>query len=172
MPIYLGGQPRAVGAEKNPQNSPSLQRFEMTKVKGINHLGQLADYEDPDGVFGIVTEIRDRWPDLRVVYLDPDQAPDLTDTPYKILDNQDRIVLGVWKMDQRVIEQLSLRDKSAAELLALFDKEEAKAAKVREDARTEVREEVKDKVKHVFSSPKGTYTVPNQDGKIVRISDS
>lgn len=139
-------------------------------MKAITHLGEIVEVDDD--VMGIVNEIRRLWPDLRVQYLDPDRFADLTDSPYIIVDQMGRKVLGVWQLDKRVLEQLSLRDKSQKELQKLFDKEEAKAKKEREDKEQELRDEKKDVLKHVFSSPKGTYSFKNEQGEKVIISDS
>lgn len=140
-------------------------------AKAITHNGEIVEVDDD--VMGVVTEIRDRWPDLTVKYLDPDQHADLTDTPYIIVDSQGRKVMGIWQLDRRVIDQLALRDKSARELHQLVTCEEEKARKEREAAKREDREEAKDIMLHVFKSPKGSYSFknPETDEKVI-ISDS
>jgi len=137
----------------------------------LMHNGELCQV--PQSVMDVVNDIRDRWPELAVRFLDPSQHADLTDAPYIIVDTRnERVVLKVWELDQRVIEQLSLRDRNTWELMKLITLEEERQKKVKEDADQEERDEIKDKVLHTLRSPKGSYTVPTQDGKIVKVSDS
>lgn len=138
-------------------------------AKGITSNGEIVEIDDD--VMGVVSEIRDRWPDLTVQYLDPDRFPDLTDTPYIIVDSQGRKVTGVWKLDRSIIDQLALRDKSARELLQLITREEEKAKKEREAKKREDREEAKDVMLHVFKSPKGSYSFKNDYDEKVVIKD-
>jgi hypothetical protein len=139
-------------------------------AKAITNDGAIVHVDDD--VMGIVSEIRDRWPELTVQYLDPDRFPELTDTPYRIVEaSSGCVVLGVWQLDRRVIDQLSLRDKSKAELVKLFNKEEELAKKKREAVGAEVRAENRDVLDHVFASPKGTYTFKNREGKKVTVTD-
>jgi len=139
-------------------------------AKAITNNGEIVEVDDD--VMGIVSEIHDRWPDLTVRYLDPDRFPDLTDSPYIIVDSQGRKVMGVWELNRSVINQLALRDKSARELHQLVTREEEKAKKEREAAKREDREEAKDIMLHVFKSPKGTYSFKNDHDEKVVIDDS
>lgn len=138
-------------------------------AKAITNTGEIVEVDDD--VMGVVSEIRDRWPDLTVQYLDPDKFPELTDTPYIIVDSQGRKVMGVWQLDRRIIEQLALRDRSARELHQLVAREEERARKEREAEKQEARGEAKDVMNHIFRSPKGSYTFKNDKDEIVKITD-
>lgn len=138
-------------------------------AKAITATGQIVSVDDD--LMGIVSEIRDRWPDLDVKYLDPDRFPELTDAPYIIVDQAGHTVMRVWELNRTVIDQLMLRDQSAKELHKLITREEEKAKREREAKKQEVREERKDLLKHVVRSPKGSYSFKDDEGEKRVIKD-
>jgi hypothetical protein len=144
-----------LGAEVNRES-----RREADKRK--TRLVELAQgvYVERD-VLGIVQRIMDRWPNLTVKYLDPDQASDITDTPYRIVelspDGFERVVFGCWTLDETVIQKLEASDTHSIDIMAAVDKANAKVradqAKAWED-RKAVENEL---VTSVLNSPKDTY---------------
>ena len=138
-------------------------------AKGITHTGHVVEIEDD--VMGVVNEIHDRWPDLRVQYLDPERFPDLADAPFQIVDSTGYRVMQVWQLDRRVVDQLSLRDRSQRDLKALVDKEFERSKREKEAVEGSVRAEKKDVLNHIFRSPKGSYTFKNDQGETVKVSD-
>jgi len=139
-------------------------------AKALNYLGQMVEVEDD--VMGVVNEIHDRWPELRVQYLDPDRFPELTDAPYIIVDTQrDHVVMKVWELNRSVINQLWLMDVQNTNLQALFEVEAAKIAKETAAKKQEEAEERQDILLRTFRSPKGSYSFKNEKGEKVVISD-
>ena len=139
-------------------------------AKALNYLGQMVEVEDD--VMGVVNEIHDRWPELRVQYLDPDRFPELTDAPYIIVDTQrDHVVMKVWELNRSVINQLWLMDVQNTNLQALFEVEAAKIAKETAAKKQEETEERQDILLSTFRSPKGSYSFKNEKGEKVVISD-
>jgi len=138
-------------------------------AKGITHTGHVVEIEDD--VMGVVNEIHDRWPDLRVQYLDPERFPDLADAPFQIVDSTGYGDMQVWQLDRRVVDQLSLRDRSQRDLKALVDKEFERSKREKEAVEGSVRAEKKDVLNHIFRSPKGSYTFKNDRGETVKVSD-
>lgn len=122
-----------------------------------------------DDVMRVVNEIRDRWPDLRVMCLPPGAVPGIDEAPYRIVDEFGAVVMNVWQLDQAVINSLHMRDMPGKELEKLFEKEQANLAQQRRAKKEEAREERKDIVSHVWKSPKGKYSFkePTSGKKIV-----
>lgn len=120
----------------------------------------------------IVKEIYDRWPNVRVKCLDPDQFPDLTDKPYLITeicqDGQERIIFGVDELDQRVIDHLYKIDQVNINPLESLDEIAAKAQKEKEAKEEEDRAARVDLItvgtKH-FSRGKLKFKFTNEDGE-------
>jgi len=139
-------------------------------AKALTNNGEVVQVDDD--VMGIVSEIRDRWPELTVQYLDPDRFAEITDTPYRIVEvDTGYCVLGVWQLDRRVIDQLSLRDLSRRELDELFKKEDEQVKKDKQAVGAEVRAEKRDVLEHIFRSPKGSYSFKNDEGETVTVKD-
>lgn len=101
-----------------------------------------------EDVLGVVEEIRRRWPNLRVQYLDPSRAADVTDYPYRILElnkrNEWSVVYQCWELDNRVLIALANMDASRVDLDKKFEEEVAKAAKAKKDKEEEVSGATKD----------------------------
>jgi hypothetical protein len=126
--------------------------------------------EIDDDLFNIVNEIRERFPDYRVKYLDPHKHSDITDAPYVITDDYDNVVLTVWSLDKRVLDTLyqmrdveTLKKKVELDRLAIEAKKKAN--------REAISEPAKDLMLHAFRSPKTTYTFKNSEGEIIKVSD-
>lgn len=120
-----------------------------------------------DDVLGIVTEIQYRWPNLKIQYLDPERFADITDAPYRIIEqlpNGDiNVVLQVWTLDRRVIDYLHQHNSHAVDIQAAIERENAKARKAQEAAKAEAFGERRDIIEHAFRSPKMTYTYDDPD---------
>ena len=120
-------------------------------------------------VLGIVQEINEQFPNLRVQFLDPDKFPELTDAPYQIIekcpDGVDRLVCQVWKLDHRLIDRLHKAD--TYRLTRKMDLEfqlEEHNAKVREEEKKKSKEKsdaITEMVADVIGSPKDTYKATN-----------
>lgn len=132
--------------------------------------GELVEIEDD--LLRIVEEIHFRFPSLRVKYLDPNQHPDLTDSPYIVVDQNDNVVAKAWALDQRLLDQLmAAHSKSAKDLIKEDELRRAVLAAERKRVADERTAEAKDKMLHVFKSSKTSYTLPNAEGEIFKVSD-
>ena len=78
----------------------------------------------------VVREIYDRWPNVRVKYLDPDHVAMPNDKPFMIceVDEQgnEHIIFTCDALDGRVIEQLKRNDSHNVDLEAIFERETQK----------------------------------------------
>lgn len=123
-------------------------------------------------VWNVVEQIRAYDPNLRVKYLE--DFGGISDAPYIITemcrDGVERLVFSVWELDQRVLDRLHFADSGRVNILAAIDKKNA-AVKADQNRRyRDSMDEANDIAKHVFSSPKGRYSFPNEKG-IVTIDD-
>lgn len=114
----------------------------------------------------IVNAIRDYDENLRVKYLDPDSGGGLGDAPYRIVevcpDGHERVVFGVWILDDRILSRLYAADTHKFDICAGIDANNARKRKV--DARRyreEVLGEAQEMTEAILRSPKDTYTVPH-----------
>lgn len=117
-------------------------------------------------VLDIVQRIREYDPNLRIKYLDPDRGGELDDPPYKIMelcpDGHERLVFGVWSLDERVMARLFAADTQRHDILARLDGVNGVARANQTRRYEEEREEMIEKAVAVLRSPKDTYTLPGQ----------
>jgi hypothetical protein len=115
-------------------------------------------------VLDIVQRIRDYDPNIRVKYLDPDRGGDLGDPPYKIMelcpDGHERLIFGVWSLDERVMVRLFAADTQRHDILARLDGVNGVARADEARRYEQEREEMIEKAVAVLRSPKDTYTLP------------
>lgn len=125
----------------------------------------------------IVREIQDRWPNLKVRYLDPDKLAHATDHPFTIwercADGVERIVYGFDRIGPELIEDLHKMDQAQVNLDEVVRKIEADAAKQAAEKEAEEDGEAGDLlavgVKHFNSGKlKFRFTDKNGDKKVVQ----
>jgi len=125
-----------------------------------------------DDTLRVVQAIREYDPHLRVKFLDPDRGGELGDPPYKIFelcpDGHERLVFGVWSLDDRVLERLYAADTQRHDILARLDRVNSK---VRQDDARRFREEqlgeAREQLIAVLRTPKDTYRIPTPGGMAV-----
>lgn len=135
-------------------------------------------YDIEDHVASVVYELQERFPELKLQYLEPDPRTPiaLRDPPYVIVENcadgVERVVKRVWQLDSRLIDELyAMRDLTVAQLEAKFQQEQAKARAAQKAEADLEREKAKDIAEHVFKSPKTSYTFKNDEGKLIKVTD-
>lgn len=115
-------------------------------------------------VLHIVERVLEYDPNLRVKYLDPDRGGELGDPPYKIFercpDGHERLVFGVWSLDERVLERLEAADTQRNNILLRLDGTNATARQDNARRFQEQRDSALEIVRSVIRSPKDTYTMP------------
>lgn len=93
----------------------------------------------------VVKEIYDRWPNVRVKYLDPDHVALPNDKPFMICEvdehGNEHIIFTCDALDARVLEQLKRNDAAHVDLEAVFEREMQKVQ--REEASRQAEEEGK-----------------------------
>lgn len=118
-----------------------------------------------EGSYEIVRKIQEYDPNLRVQYLDPERASDLTDAPYRILelcpDGIPRVVFTVWELDERVIERLHRADSQRGNILQGLDGRNLLVEKARKRRYDDESDALKGLVADVLRSPKDTYSATN-----------
>lgn len=100
----------------------------------VNFNGELAEVDDD--LFGIVNEIRFRYPNLKVQFADPSRCG-IGDPPYRIVERTaggDVQVLAVWSLDRRTLDQLELMNSHNVDINKLVDETNAKVKKEKEYA--------------------------------------
>lgn len=89
----------------------------------------------------VVKEIYDRWPNIRVKYLDPDYLADVHDKPFMICEVDERgnehIIFTCDALDGRVLEQLKRNDQANVDLEAIFERETQKMEREEASRRAE-----------------------------------
>lgn len=98
----------------------------------VNFNGELAEVDDD--LFGIVEEIRFRYPNLRVQFADPSRCG-VEDPPYRIVERTakgDVQVLAVWNLDRTVLDKLQLMDSHNVDIEKLIADTNAKIKKEKE----------------------------------------
>lgn len=116
----------------------------------------------------IVERIQDYDPNLVVKYLDPDRGGELGDPPYRIMercpDGFERLVFGVWVLDESVIQRIFAADTQRHDIMARLESHNAKTkADQLRRYKEDVLGEAQEMVKAVIRSNKETYTLPGQD---------
>lgn len=116
-------------------------------------------------VLNVVEKLRAYDPNIVVTMLDPARADSLSDTPYMIMeecpDGLRRPIMGVWALDDSVVERVIACDRHRFDVLRQLDANNM-AARLQEQRRYD--EEVSalsDMVQGVLKSPKDTYTAKN-----------
>lgn len=98
----------------------------------VHFNGELAEVDDD--LFGIVNEIRFRYPNLKVQFADPSRCG-IQDPPYRIVERTakgDVQVLAVWSLDRRTLDQLALMDSHNVDIQKLVEETNAKIKKEQE----------------------------------------
>ncbi len=83
----------------------------------------------------VVKEIYERWPNVRVKYLDPDHVAAPNDKPFMVLEvieGKEHIIFTCDSLDARVIEQLKRNDQHHVDLEEVFRRETEKIQKAEE----------------------------------------
>lgn len=118
-----------------------------------------------DDMLGIIEQIQNYDPNLRVQYLDPSRADSPTDAPYRIIemcpDGFPRIVFAVWELDQRVIERLHRADNHRGNILQGLDGTNLLAKQNEERRYKDEQEALAEMVRDTLRSPKDTYKATN-----------
>lgn len=138
----------------NPRNREERRKQRLVELaQGV--------YVEQD-VLGIVRRIMERWPNLSVKYLDPNSAPDITDTPYRIVetgpDGFERVVFGCWTLDETVIQRLEAGDTWKVDVLAELELKNKRAKEAEEKKRREEVAAQNEMIVDVLKSPKDTYS--------------
>lgn len=141
---------------------------------GLLHDGSVA--EIPGDMFRVVEEIQFRWPNLRVLYLNPERAG-VMDAPYKIVEmtkNGPMFVMDVWELDQRVIERLHLANGANVDVEKVIEKHNAKLKAEKERKAKEELADSSDKlatiIKH-FDKGKMDFKYVNDHGQKREITE-
>lgn len=126
-------------------------------------------------VLNVVEKIRDYDSNLNVKYCDPALA-DPTDPPYKIVelcpDGMERVVFGVWELNETVLERLYAADNSRTNVLLDIHGNNLLAQKELDRRYQEVRAEDRDILTSYLRSPKGRYSFRRrEDDALVTIDD-
>jgi len=126
-------------------------------------------------VLNIVEKIRDYDPNLNVKYLDPSLA-DPADPPYKVVercpDGIERVVFGVWELNEQVLERLYAADNARTNVLVDLQGNNLLAQKEQERRYTEKCLEDQDIVSHLLKSPKGRYSFRRRmDDALIIVDD-
>ena len=98
----------------------------------VHFNGELAEVDDD--LFGIVHEIRFRYPNLYVQFADPSRCG-IQDPPYRIVERTaqgDVQVLAVWSLDRRTLDQLELMNSHNVDIQKLIEETNAKVKKEKE----------------------------------------
>ena len=140
--------------------------------KGLVKVGGVLVERD---VLGIVEKIQETWPELKVQYLE--SAPtSLDQPPFQIVeickDGVERVVFGVWQLDERVIARLIACDTHFGDpnQVSLDNNE-----RVRKENVMRFREKLGEasEIAHaVLRSPKDTYKVKDPEtGKEIKFTN-
>lgn len=123
-------------------------------------------------IFGVVQEIRDRWPQLQVQFCNPDLA-DPSDAPYRIIemgrDGQWYEVMAIWEMDRRVIDRLYDSDITRTDVLRRVEESERKAREEQKLKELAEFEEANDIATHALTSRQSKYKIHNSKGELVEM---
>lgn len=125
-------------------------------------------------VLGIIERIHAYDPNIKVQYLD--YAANVNQAPWRIVelcrDNCWRTIFYCWTLDERVLQKLRAADTLHSDVQG---KLESNNERVRREHMRRYRERIEaahDIVDHIAASPKGRYTVKDEDtGKTILIDD-
>lgn len=126
-------------------------------------------------VLNVVEKIRAYDSNLGVKYCNPANA-DAGDPPYKIVelcpDGIERVVFGVWELNEQVLERLYAADNTRTNVLVDLQGNNLLAKKEQERRYTEKCLEDKDILTSYLKSPKGRYSFRRrEDDALVVIDD-
>lgn len=126
-------------------------------------------------VLNVVEKIRAYDHNLNVKYCDPARA-DPDDPPYKVVelcpDGIERVVFGVWELNEQVLERLYAADNARTNVLLDVHGNNLLAKKALDRRYEEVRLEDQDIITSYLRSPKGRYSFNRrEDGALVTIDD-
>jgi hypothetical protein len=132
--------------------------------------------EVDDDVAHVVKEIERLWPELRIQYC---EDPDIDDYPFMVVERtrtgEEVPVLGVWQLDDRLIELLHNADTTRHDVLGLLDKSNSRAIAARTEKLVSWRDYCRDVILRAGRSPGSSYTFkdprPGHEGEIVKITD-
>lgn len=125
-------------------------------------------------VLRVVQKVMEYDPNIKIQYLN--HAAALGDAPYRLIerckDGEWRTIFYVWTLDDRVLDRLRAADCHSVDVLSNID---ANNASLRQKEGRRFREEVmgeaKDMVMSIISSPKGRYSLPVGEDRILHIDD-
>jgi hypothetical protein len=127
-----------------------------------------------EDMYNVVEKLRNYDPNLRVKFLNNTARGNIGDAPYAIFelcpDGIERLVFTVWELDDRVLERLYSADNARTNVLNNIESNNRLVETAQARRYTERNLEIKDIVKSVFSSPKGTYSF-EIDGKKITVDD-
>jgi hypothetical protein len=128
-----------------------------------------------EDVLNIVEKIRAYDSNLRIKYCDPALA-DPSDPPYKIVelcpDGIERVVFGVWTLDEQVLERLYKADNTRTNVLLDVHGNNLLAKKEQDRRYREICLEDQDILLHYVKSPKSRWSFKRrEDGALVTIDD-
>jgi hypothetical protein len=140
-----------------------------------DRLVRLADgsYVEQD-VLNIIDKIQEYDPNLKVKYVDPNRA-EFGDEPYRIVevcpDGMERVVFGVWKLDETVLQRIYAADKMKSDVLANIDSHNRMVSQGVQARYEDQKLEAQDIVAHYLNSRKGRWSFINDEGKKVTVDD-
>jgi hypothetical protein len=127
-----------------------------------------------EDIYNVVEKLRNYDPNLRVKFLNDATRSLVGDAPYAIFelcpDGIERLVFTVWELDDRVLERLYNADNARNNVLVDIDNNNLLVKKINDRRYQERNLEIKDIMKHAFSSPKGSYSF-EVDGKKITLDD-
>ena len=128
-----------------------------------------------EDVLNVVEKIRAYDRNLNVKYVDPARA-DPGDPPYKVVelcpDGIERVVFGVWTLDETVLERLYKADNARTNVLLDVHGNNLLAQKEQNQRYREVQLEDQDILLHYLKSPKSRWSFNRrEDNALVTIDD-
>lgn len=119
-----------------------------------------------DDVLGIIGRIMEYDPNLRVQYLAG--RGQLDDAPYRVVelcpDGIERMVMGCWELDERVLQRLFAADTQKQDILRNLDRVNGDAReRSKRRFRDESLAEAKEMTISILRSPKTEYSMPGQE---------
>lgn len=148
---------------------------ELTKDEVSDRLVRLADgvYVEQD-VLNIVEKIQQYDPNLKVKYVDPNRA-EFGDEPYRIVevcpDGMERVLFGVWELNELVLERIYAADKMKTDVLANIDSHNRMINQGIQSRYEDQKLEANDIVAHYLESRKGRWSFKNDAGQKVTLDD-
>jgi hypothetical protein len=141
----------------------------------LTHEGKWAEVDDD--VARVVREIERLYPELRVQYC---ADPAIGEYPFMVVertrDGRDEPVLGVWQLDDRLLDLLHEADTTKHDVLKLLDKKNDKVRKGRSDEQLGWRDYCRDLIVHAARHKGSSYTFKDpregHEGEIVKVTDS